>query len=82
MLGWLGKLAVRIHNRVVSWHYIKKNQDSRASSTNLSDQQMTLCELLIFFFFGQAHGIQKFPGKESNPCHSSDQATAVTGLDQ
>ena len=27
---------------------------------------------LSFFFFGHAHGIRKFLGQESNPCHSND----------
>ena len=40
--------------------------------------------LLVFFFFfflgffGHAHGMWKFPGQDSNPCHSSDNAGSLT----
>ena len=30
----------------------------------------------FFFFFGHAHGVWKFPGQGSNPCHRSDNAKA------
>ena len=34
--------------------------------------------LLMFLFFGLAHGMQKLPGQGWNPCHSSDHIRSLT----
>lgn len=36
---------------------------------------------LILLFFGSTHGIWKFLSQESDPCHSSSHATAMTMWD-
>ena len=32
----------------------------------------------VFYFIGYIHGMRKFPGQGSNPCHSGDLSAAVT----
>ena len=36
------------------------------------------CLIFFFFFFGDTHDMEKFPGEKSNLCHSSDNAESLT----